>query len=251
MSSFDPDFSLQISVPEVGEEGQRKLQEARVLVVGAGGTGSPAIMYLASCGLRRVDVCDPDTVEPSNLHRQILHQGVGMEKAVSASRWIRGRHNGTWCEWSTQKLEDVADFLPASEVANNRYDVILDCTDRWKSHRDVVMSALRGGKKVVHGSIAGLLGRVTTFSQETPCWLCLHPEKPEAVSKLPRGTVGPVCGVVGSLMALEAMKLILGMPAQSEGRMLTFDAASLQFLSLKMARRPGCPGCASLQQPSP
>lgn len=241
----EPDYSRQVCLPEVGEDGQRRLKESRVLVVGAGGTGSPVIMYLASAGLRRVDVCDSDVVEASNLHRQILHRDLGEDKAISASRWIRGRQQGSWCEWSTERLEDVAKFSPASETRPVDYDVVIDCTDRWSAHRDIVMSSLRAGKTVVHGSIGGLLGRVMTFGPGSPCWLCLHPSSPDGVKSVPRGTLGPVCGIIGSVMAMEALRIVLGMGPSLLGRMLTFDAKSMAFSKFEMTKLPECTGCGT------
>jgi adenylyltransferase/sulfurtransferase len=199
-------------------------------------------MYLSSAGVGRVDVCDPDAVDLSNLHRQILHSHVGEDKAASASGWIRKR--GSRCEWSTQKLQDVGEFSPISQSERADYDLVLDCTDRWSSHRDVIMSSMSAGKTVVHGSIAGLLGRVMTFGPGSPCWLCLHPEKPEAAAKLVRGTLGPVCGVVGSTMAMEAVRILLGMPPGLLGRMMTFDALSMSVSKFEMSKLDGCPGCA-------
>lgn len=236
-----PDYSRQVCLPEVGEEGQRRLKESKVLVVGAGGTGSPAIMYLASAGVGRVDVCDPDGVEPSNLHRQILHTQLGVDKAVSAKRWVRDR--GSWCEWSLQRLSDVQDFKAASEVPKKDYDVVLDCTDRWGAHKDIVMSGVRAGKAVIHGSIGGLVGRVVGFGPGTPCWLCLHPEKPEGLKDIPPGTLGPVCGVIGSMMAMEALRILLGMPSSLIGKMVTFDASTMSFSKFELSRLDGCEGC--------
>jgi molybdopterin/thiamine biosynthesis adenylyltransferase len=238
----DLDFSRQTCLPEVGEKGQKALGGSRALVVGAGGTGSPVIMYLASAGVGRVDVCDPDVVDLSNLHRQILHKAVGEQKAVSASSWVRDR--GSWCEWSLQKLSDVREFEAVSGVPKKDYDVVLDCTDRWTSHRDVIMSSVRAGRTVVHGSIAGLLGRVMTFGPGTPCWLCLHPEKPAGTADLAPGTLGPVCGMVGSTMAMEALRILLGMPPAVLGKMMTFDASSMTVSKFETSKLDGCPGCS-------
>lgn len=240
-----PDFSRQTVVPEVGEAGQERLRKSSVLVVGAGGTGSPAIMYLASAGVGRVDVCDPDRIDPSNLHRQILHKHVGELKAVSAASWIRGRGQGSHCEWSTQRLTDAMGFRP-SKGESVDYDVILDCTDRWSAHRDVVSSGVRAGKVVVHGSIGGLIGRVVGFGPDTPCWLCLHPEKPEGLRDVAPGTLGPVCGVVGSAMAMAAVRILLGLPSAVLGHMLTFDASTMSFSKFELSRLEGCHGCSPL-----
>lgn len=237
-----PDFSRQLVLPEVGEAGQEKLRKASVLIIGAGGTGSPAVMYLASAGVGRVDVCDPDVVDLTNLHRQILHTHVGELKAVSASTWVRAR--GSWCEFSQQRLEDVRGFEAVSGVPSKDYDVILDCTDRWSAHRDVVTSGVRSGKPVIHGSIGGLLGRVIGFGPGTPCWTCLHPEKPEGLKEVVPGTLGPVCGVVGSAMAMEALRLLLGLPPALLGHMLTFDASTMSFSKFELSRLDDCPGCS-------
>lgn len=234
-----PDFSRQLVLPEVGEAGQERLRNSKVLVVGAGGTGSPAIMYLASAGVGRVDVCDPDVVDLTNLHRQILHTNVGELKAVSASAWIRAR--GSWCEFSQQRLEDVRKFSTRGQRVS--YDLVLDCTDRWTAHRDVVTSGVRAGKTVVHGSIGGLVGRVVVFGPGTPCWLCLHPEKPEGLKDVVPGTLGPVCGMVGSAMAMETVRILLGLPPSLHGQMLAFDASTMSFSKFELSKLEGCPGC--------
>jgi adenylyltransferase/sulfurtransferase len=243
------DFSRQLVLPQVGEAGQARLEASKVLVVGAGGTGSPAIMYLASAGVGRVDVCDPDAVEPSNLHRQIIHGKVGEMKSVSAKQWIRDR--GSWCEWSLQRLTDVQAFKAASEVPSVDYDVVLDCTDRWSAHNDIVSSGVRAGKTVIHGSVGGLLGRVVGFGPGTPCWLCLHPEKPAGLKEVVPGTLGPVCGVVGSAMAMEAIRVLLGLPPAIAGHMLTFDASTMSFAKFELSKLEGCPGCRDARNEAP
>ncbi len=248
--SWDLDFSRQTCLPEVGEEGQARLRKAKVLVVGAGGTGSPAIMYLASAGLGRVDVCDPDWVDASNMHRQILYTDVGSPKVAAAQKWVQGR--GVQCTALFFRMDKLTESTARSEsdmefAVEADYDVILDCTDRWSSHRNIVMSGLYSGRHVVHGSIGGLVGRVITFSPKTPCWWCLHPDSPKGVEDVPRGTLGPVCGLVGSAMAMEAIQVCLGRTPALLGRMLAIDASSMNFHSFDLSRREGCTGCSIVQ----
>jgi molybdopterin/thiamine biosynthesis adenylyltransferase len=220
-------FSRQECVPGVD---QSKIESSSALVVGAGGLGSPVVMYLAASGLCVVDVVDHDVVEESNLHRQILYsdRDLGGSKALLASS--RARAVGASSSGIREKFDH-------SEVLD--YDVILDCTDRWSSHDSVISAGLKSGIPVVHGSVQGTLGRVMVFRPGGPCWRCLHPESPPGVKDGPRGTLGPVCGVVGSMMAMEALKVILEWDVPPD-RMDVYDARSGQVTSLPRSPDPSC-----------
>lgn len=224
-------FDRQTCLPEVGNEGQERLKKASVLVVGAGGLGSPVILYLAGAGVGRVDVIDNDKVDDTNLHRQVLYtdKQVGLLKARAASQ--RVKDVGGKSSWECEKFQAVREL--------DEYDVIVDCTDRWSSHDAVIQEARKLLTPVVHGSIQGLLGRVMVFTPEGPCWRCLHPEKPDN-SGAPRGTLGPVCGVIGSMMAFEALRLLLGWTTNA-GDMVLYDAKKARTTVVRMTRRLDCP----------
>lgn len=228
-------FSRQTCVPSVD---QSKIDNASVLVVGAGGLGSPVILYLSAAGVGTINVYDPDYVDETNLHRQVLYtdRDVGNPKAVATAMRLKDLGTDGWVSqhfFPSHPPPEYKGFL-------NDYAVILDCTDRWSSHDAVVQSGLASGKSVVHGSIQGLLGRVMVFRPGGACWRCLHPSEPSGVKDGPRGTLGPVCGVIGSMMAMEALKIILGWPPQ-EDRMSVYDARSGEVLSLPRAPSEECP----------
>lgn len=231
-------YERQTCLPEVGEEGQARLAASRVLVVGAGGLGSPVILYLAGAGIGRVDVYDHDKVEDTNLHRQVLYtdKHVGRLKAHEAAERVKAV--GCKSNWESEKFQDILRVIKDYRVLKN-YDIILDCTDRWSSHDAVTQECRLAGKTVVHGSIQGLLGRVIVFDPGGPCWRCLHPTQPDNSGAV-RGTLGPVCGVIGSLMALEALRLLLGWESNA-GKMLVYDAKAAQTRTFKMTPRPDCP----------
>ncbi len=228
-------YDRQTCLHDVGEAGQKRLGLSKVLVVGAGGLGSPVVQYLAGAGIGHVDVLDPDVIEETNLHRQVLYTNseLGFAKARVASERARAvgvKSNWAKCAWGDPKLNG---FIL------KKYGVILDCTDRWGSHDAVIQDSRRDGVIVVHGSIQGLLGRVMVFEPGGPCWRCLHPSKPENKDAV-RGTLGPVCGVVGSLMAFEAIRLLLGWGSSLTGRMLTYDARAARTSMYKRTQRPDC-----------
>jgi len=222
-------FERQTCVPGVD---QRKLSNASALVVGAGGLGSPVVLYLAGAGVGRVDVYDHDNVDETNLHRQILYvdRDVGDSKARIAS--ARARDVGA-------ESQPFQDLLTGSSNDLSRYSVIVDCTDRWSSHDSVIGSGLRSGRTVVHGSIQGTLGRVMVFRPGGPCWRCLHPESPTGVRDGVRGTLGPVCGVIGSMMAMEAVKSVLAWDGPKD-RMTVYNAADRSFSDFGMDVSPDC-----------
>ncbi len=225
MSRFDRQESLPGFV-------QGRLTAASVLVVGAGGLGSPVVMYLAAAGVGRVDVCDHDVVEETNIHRQILYRdGDSGPKALIAS--ARAVRVGAASDFFTSKMGGPGGPDPSS------YSVVMDCTDRWSSHDAVIGPALAAGVPVVHGSIQALLGRVIVFRRGGACWRCLHPERPEGTKQGPQGTLGPVCGVIGSMMALEALKILQGWQSLAE-TMSVYDGLTSRTTHFGMPERCEC-----------
>ncbi|HEY9787442.1 MAG TPA: molybdopterin-synthase adenylyltransferase MoeB [Candidatus Obscuribacterales bacterium] len=237
-------YSRHLILPEVGIEGQKRLKAASVLVVGAGGLGSPACMYLAAAGIGTIGIVDFDAVELSNLQRQIVHSSdeVGQPKTQSARRRIAGLN------------PDVAvnlheDRLSASNVIAivNQYDVVLDGTDNFATRYLVNDACVLSGKPNVYGSIFRFEGQASVFfPPEGPCYRCLFPDPPDpdAIPNCAEGGVlGVLAGVIGVIQATEAIKLVLGLGKTLIGRLLLYDATEMDFDVLKLRRNPDCPVC--------
>lgn len=238
-------FQRQVVLEQVGEEGQERLCRSQVLVIGAGGTGSAAILYLAGAGLRTLNICEPDVVDESNLHRQVLYtnQHVSQRKAPIASHHVNqsGFTASTYSIHPFKRERERSIHATDHLTHELKYDLVLDCTDHWNAH-DEVIGYYRGQHvPVVHGSIQGFIGRVMTFTKDSPCWRCLHPEKPSGTKEGPRGTLGPVCGIIGSLMAFEALRILLGLGPQLEGKTLVYQALTAEMTTFQLTRNPACP----------
>jgi molybdopterin/thiamine biosynthesis adenylyltransferase/rhodanese-related sulfurtransferase len=238
-------YSRQIILPELGVAGQQKLAAARVLVIGAGGLGSPAALYLAAAGVGTLGIADFDRVEEHNLQRQLLHDtaSVGQFKTDSAVRRLR----------AANPLIEVVPHAEGVTAANavalfSSYDVIVDGTDNFSSRYLDNDAAFFAQRPLVYGSVYKFEGQVAVFdpAHGGPCHRCLFPEPP-AAGAVPgcgeAGVLGALCGIIGSLQALEAIKLIVGIGEPLRGRLLTYDALAQQFHSLQLPRNPGCPLC--------
>ncbi len=240
-------YSRHILLDQLGVAGQQKLAAARVLVVGAGGLGSPAALYLAAAGVGTLGIADFDRVEPHNLQRQLLHDdaAVGQPKVTSAAQRLRATNP------FIRVVSHGEGVTPDNAVELFAgYDVIVDGTDNFGSrylNNDVAFFARR---PLVYGSVFKFEGQVAVFDSAVggPCYRCLCPEPPAAGS-VPgcgeAGVIGALCGVIGSLQALEAIKLITGIGEPLRGRWLTYDALNQQFHSLQLARDPRCPLCGA------
>ena len=237
-------YSRHLLMPEVGEEGQLKLLGAKVLLVGAGGLGSPAAMYLAAAGIGTLGIVDGDTVDASNLQRQLLHteDRVGMPKVDSARKAITGIN-------SDIELKTYPFRIDSSNVMDlfKDYDIILDGCDNFPTRYLVNDACYLLGKTNVHGSIFRFDGQVTVFRPGAgPCYRCLYPEPPPAgmaPSCAEAGVLGVLPGIVGVAQAIETIKLILGIGQPLIGRLLTFDALQMKFRELRTRRDPTCPLC--------
>ncbi len=237
-------YSRHLLIPEVGEAGQRKLLDAKVLLVGAGGLGSPAALYLAAAGVGTLGVVDADTVDDSNLQRQVIHttDRVGMPKVESARLTIEALNPDVQVVAHETRLtkENVLEiFAP--------YDVILDGTDNFATRYLINDACVLLAKPNVHGSIFRFEGQATTFlAGEGPCYRCLFPDPPPpdlAPSCAEAGVLGLLPGTIGLLQATEVAKLILGVGEPLVGRLLTYDALTTTFRDLKLSRDPNCPMC--------
>ena len=238
-------YSRHLLIPEVGEQGQLKLLDSKVLLIGAGGLGSPASLYLAAAGVGRLGIVDADVVDESNLQRQIVHstERLGEPKVDSAKRTIEALNPDVQVVAYKERLtsENVERILA------DGWDVIVDGADNFPTRYLVNDASVWHGIPVVHGSIYRFEGQVTVFKpHEGPCYRCLFPTPPPpelAPSCAEGGVLGVLPGVIGSLQANEALKLALGIGEPLVGRLLLFDALSAEFNEMKLRRDPDCPVC--------
>ena len=236
-------YSRHIIMPQIGSRGQRKLMESRVLVVGAGGLGGPVALYLALAGVGTIGLVDFDTVDLSNLQRQVLHNSetVGMPKVESAIQTLR-RYN--------PEVEVVPHEFPInSENALDlvsRYDIVVNGADNFATRYLVNDAAYLNGKPVVDGSILIFDGQVTVYQPGEGCYRCLFPEPPPP-GMVPNcaeaGVLGALTGTIGSIQATEVVKLILGIGETLTGRLLLVDALNMEFRVVKTRRNAACPLC--------
>ncbi len=238
-------YSRHLLVPEVGEAGQLKLLASRVLIVGAGGLGSPAALYLAAAGVGTLGLVDDDVVDRSNLQRQILHTDarVGEPKVESARATLLALNPGIEVRAHGERLRshNVLELFAD-------YDVIVDGSDNFATRYLVNDACVKLGKPKVHGSIFSFEGQVSVFwpAQGGPCYRCLFAEPPPAglaPSCAEAGVLGVLPGVVGTLEAIETLKLLLGIGTSLAGRLLIYDALEQRFVELALQRRPGCAAC--------
>ena len=237
-------YSRHVLIPEVGEEGQLKLLDSKALLVGAGALGSPAAFYLAAAGVGTLGLVDDDVVDASNLQRQIIHttDRVGMNKGESARTSIEALNPGVTV--NTHQLRvDRSNVLDV--IAD--YDVIIDGTDNFPTRYLMNDAALMARKPLVHASILRFEGHASVFRPyDGPCYRCLFPEPPPpdmAPSCGEAGVLGVLPGVMGGIMATEAIKLLLGIGDTLSGRLLIYDALEMSFTELKIRRDPDCPAC--------
>lgn len=248
-------YQRQIALPEIGPEGQARIESGSVLCVGAGGLGSPALLYLAAAGVGRIGIVDPDKVDETNLQRQVLFDtsDLGSPKSDAALKRLRDLNPA---------IEVTA--YPTSLRADNaleilsRYDVIVDGTDNFAAKFLINDAGARLGKPVVHGSISKFEGRVSVFWRgRGPCYRCLYPKPPEAeiANCAETGVIGGVAGIVGSAQAMEALKLLVFGEWKPEwlliGRLLAIDALTMSIDCFEIATDPACPICSASAEQIP
>ena len=248
-ADFAERYSRHLRLQDVGLEGQRKLEAARVLVVGAGGLGSPSAFYLAAAGVGTLRIVDDDVVDRSNLQRQILHADarIGMAKVESAAMALSALNPRT-------KIEAIAERIVSANVERilEGVDVVVDGGDNFPVRYLLNDACVKLGKPLVYGAVQRFEGQASVFdagrhSGEAPCYRCLFPEPPPpdaAPNCAEAGVLGVLPGVIGLLQATEAVKLILGIGSPLTGRLLQFDALAMRFREIRLSPDPQCPVCA-------
>jgi molybdopterin/thiamine biosynthesis adenylyltransferase/rhodanese-related sulfurtransferase len=238
-------YSRHLLLPEVGEKGQEKLLKSRVLLLGAGGLGSPAALYLAAAGIGTLGIVDNDAVDASNLQRQVLHgtDRVGVSKVESARKTLENLNPDVKVVTFDERLNSTN----VDRIFDQGWDVIVDGLDNFPTRYLVNDASVFKKIPVVHGSIFRFDGQVTTFwPHKGPCYRCFYPEPPPphlAPSCAEAGVLGILPGVVGTIQATEAIKILLGQGEPLVGRLLTYDSLKMSFRTLKLRRDKTCPIC--------
>jgi molybdopterin-synthase adenylyltransferase len=243
-------YSRHILLDEVGIDGQQAWLDAHALVIGAGGLGSPVAMYLAASGVGRITLCDADTVDLTNLQRQVLHTvaSVGRPKVDSAREGLARLNPGVAVEALPERVDGARlDALVAQA------DVVLDCCDNFATRHAVNRACVRHGVPLVSGAAIRFDGQIAVFDRrvpDAPCYGCVFPEAAdvEEVRCATMGVFAPVVGIVGSVQAAEALKLLAGVGRTLNGRLLLLDALSMDWRSVRVKRDVACGVCGAAQR---
>lgn len=240
-------YARHILLDELGIEGQEKFLAARALIIGAGGLGSPAAMYLASAGVGHITLVDDDVVELSNLQRQLLHttESLGQAKVESGRRALHAFNPDIVVETLAQRLHG-----DALEAAVARADVVLDCSDNFTTRHQINRACVHHRKPLVSGAAIRFDGQVSVFDlrgDTSPCYHCLFPEGDdvEEANCATMGVLAPLVGIIGSVQAAEALKVLAGIGETLAGRLLCLDGLAMQWRSLNVPRDEACPVCAA------
>lgn len=252
VSALDADaterYARQLRLPQVGEAGQARLAAAKVVLLGAGGLGAPAALYLAAAGVGQLTLIDDDTVERSNLHRQIIHADarIGMAKTESARIALLALNPRIRVEIRNERLQaDNVERLLAG------HDLIIDGADNFPARYLLAAASRQLKLPMVYGAVERFSGQLSVFDprrDDSPCYRCLFPEPPAAADApncSEAGVLGVLPGIVGLLQATEALKLILGLGEPLVGRVLSFNALDMHFREIRLPRDPACPGCSA------
>ena len=241
-------YSRHILLDDIGIEGQQRLRDARVLIVGAGGLGSPAAIYLAASGVGRLTLVDDDTVDLTNLQRQILHgtPDVGLAKATSGARALARLNPDVEVVPLIARVD--ADRLAELVAAS---DVVLDCSDNFATRHAINRACVAAAVPLVSGAAIRFDGQIASFDlrhvdggTRAPCYACLFPESDEVeeVACSTMGVFAPLTGIVGAMQAAEGAKILIGLPSLS-GRLQILDARTMEWQTIALARDPACPVC--------
>lgn len=239
-------YSRQILLEQIDVDGQQRLLDSSVLIVGMGGLGSPAALYLAGAGVGRLVLADDDHVDLSNLQRQIIHSTADLDrpKTTSAADRLVALNPEVQIQQLTQRLHYEQLLEAAAQV-----DLVLDCTDNFTTRQALNKACVALGRPLVSGAAIRLQGQVSVFDlrdDSSPCYQCLYGHGDDvALSCSEAGVIGPLVGMVGSLQALEALKLLAGFGTPLTGRLLLIDALQSRFRELRIKRDPGCACCGT------
>ncbi len=240
-------YSRHILLEELGIDGQEKLLASHALVIGAGGLGSPAALYLGSAGVGHITIVDHDTVDATNLQRQIAHtlDRVGQPKAESVRTAIAQINPDPQVQVVTQRADEALldTWVPQA-------DVVLDCTDNFATRQAINAACVRHGKPLVSGAAIRMDGQVSVYDTadaQGPCYACIFPpdQMPEETRCATLGVFAPLVGIVGTVQAAEALKLLSGMGSQLAGRLLMLDGRALSWTDIRVGRDPACPVCGT------
>lgn len=237
-------FQRQVMMPEVGTEGQKKLQAARIFIVGSGGLASSSAYYLAAAGIGKIGIADDDQVDLSNLNRQILHNTsrIGMAKVDSAQKTLQALHPALDVEALSHRLSTCEELMAAFAD----YDLVVDCTDNYATRYNINEACIRTRTPWIYGAISGFEGQAMTIVPgQGPCYKCLYPSAPlDTDVAVP--VMGVTPGIIGIIEAAEAIKHILGVGVPLLGRMLFIDLFDMAISEFKINRNPNCPACGQL-----
>ena len=238
-------YSRHILLPQIGYEGQENLTKSHALIVGAGGLGSPAALYCAASGVGKLTICDFDTVDLTNLQRQIIHttQSVGINKAVSAQQTVYEINPEVVVQTIQQKSTE-AEFAKLATEA----DVVIDCSDNFATRYALNRVCFSVKKPLVSGAAIGFEGQITVFDfghENSPCYHCLFPDtgSDQEMRCTENGVFAPLVGMIGTTQAAEALKLLMNIGESLQGRLLLLDALSMEWRAIKLARDPKCAVC--------
>ncbi|HMA90893.1 MAG TPA: molybdopterin-synthase adenylyltransferase MoeB [Burkholderiales bacterium] len=242
-------YSRHILLPEIGVEGQERLRAARALVIGAGGLGCPAALYLAASGIGRLTLADPDRVDLTNLQRQILFRtdSIGARKVDAAAAALGALNPEVELVTLAARLEGEAlEHLVAGA------DVVLDCSDNFATRHAVNRACVRHARPLVSGAALRFDGQIAVFDlrrPDAPCYACLFPEsgETEELRCAVMGVFAPLTGTIGALQALEAVKIVSGAGQPASGRLLMLDARNAEWRSVRLSKDPDCPVCAAAE----
>jgi adenylyltransferase/sulfurtransferase len=245
---FSDRYFRQIQLPEIGEQGQHILKESNVLVMGAGGLGSPALLYLAAAGIGTIGFADYDQVEPTNLNRQILYStaDLGKQKVEQTERVLRQLNP----ELNLIPIDQKIDSNAIDDLIRS-YDVIIDAVDQITTRKMINDHAYRAGIPVVEGAVHGFEGILTTIAPPmSACYRCSFLNGTDTMPETPNdpvGVLGAVTGIIGSMQALEAIKLILNQGSPLINRLLVLDGLAMRFREIELIKQDVCPVCGNIQ----
>ena len=244
-------FSRHILLDDIGIEGQQRLRDAHALVIGAGGLGSPVALYLGTAGVGRLTLVDDDTVDLTNLQRQIAHRNdrIGSPKAASARDTLLAIDPDLRIDALQQRADAklLDEWVPQASV-------VIDCSDNFATRHAVNAACVRHGKPLVSGAAIGFDGQVSVYDTrraDAPCYACLFPPEAdyEEVACATMGVFAPLVGIIGSVQAAEALKLIVGIGPSLAGRLLMLDARAMEWNEMRTPRNPGCSVCSRRPRP--